>query len=76
MWYNYGYYNSYIKKYILIGASYMEKVFTGIAFTQVLLFVTIVFGVSNNILKNDLFVKLTKITSLIIFLLSIYIVVK
>lgn len=54
----------------------MEKIFVGTAFMQVLLFVTIVFCVSKNILKNDLSVKLTKITSLIIFLLSIYVVVK
>lgn len=53
----------------------MKKIFIGTSLLQVLLFVTLVFGVSKNILKNDLFVKLTKITSLVIFLLSIYIVV-
>ena len=53
----------------------MKKIFMGTALLQVLLFVTLVFGVSKNILKNDLFVKLTKITSLVIFLLSTYIVV-
>lgn len=54
----------------------MKKIFVEMAFMQVLLFVTIVFCVSKNILKNDLSVKLTKITSLIIFLLSLYLVIK
>nr|DAT91059.1 MAG TPA: hypothetical protein [Caudoviricetes sp.] len=54
----------------------MKSLFTWMACLQVLLFIVLVYGVSRGILKDDVSVKIVKITTLIICMLSLYLVIK